>query len=143
MAFKKFSEHSQRWQREKLRDGVNPARWNAWNRLSEKSRKSTTPTAYGQGQSVREQVRAELVDKAATNVVAAQRARGAQRDNGKGIDVAIARKNLGHKDSGLSNPELRKIAGLSRADLIDMIDESLDRSYLEGTRSPFWYNKKG
>lgn len=143
MAFKKFSDHSARWQREKLRDGVTPGKWNAWGKLSPKSKKITNPTAYGQGETVVDQIRKPLLDQAAQNVVGAQRVRGAQRDSGRPIDLAVARRNLNAKGANVSAAKLRKIGSMSRADLAEMIDESLSNARETGDRSPFWYNKKG
>lgn len=143
MAFKKFSDHSARWQREKTKAGVTPQKWNAWDKLTPKSKKVTNPTEYGKGESVRDQVRAPLVAAAAAAVVAAQVAGGSRRDNGKPLDIAVAKKNLNHPKAHVSAAKLRKIAGMSRADLTEMIDEANSRHYDDDTRSPFWYNKKG
>lgn len=55
--YKKWSEHSTRWQREQSRKGLDKKRWDAWLKLSEKSRKDTTPQAYSAGKSVANQRR--------------------------------------------------------------------------------------
>jgi hypothetical protein len=143
VAFKKFSDHSARWQREKRNAGVTPQKWNAWDKLTPKSKKVTNPTDYGKGETVRDQVRAPLVDAAAQRVVNVMTAAGSRRDNGKPLDVAVAKKNLNHKGAHVSAAQLRKMAKMSSRELGEMIDEANSRHYDSGDRSPFWYNKKG
>lgn len=53
--YKKWEEHSPRWQREQSRKGLDKKRWNAWLKLSDKTRKVTTPNAYAAGKSVANQ----------------------------------------------------------------------------------------
>lgn len=60
---KRFGEHSQRWQREARRQGVTPAKWNKWRRLSPASRKVSNPTDYSKGKTV-VQFRTEKRDQA-------------------------------------------------------------------------------
>ncbi len=69
-AFKSWADHSDRWKREALRDGLSPKRWDAWQRLSPSSRKATHPRQYAQGVSVREQKLRTLRTAAAKNLVA-------------------------------------------------------------------------
>jgi hypothetical protein len=53
--YKRWEDHSPRWQREQSRKGLDKKRWNAWLKLSDKTRKSTTPDAYAAGKSVADQ----------------------------------------------------------------------------------------
>ena len=46
---KNFQEHSARWQREQLRSGVKPARWNHWHRLAPSTRRMVPLGDYSRG----------------------------------------------------------------------------------------------
>lgn len=50
--FKKWDDHSPRWQREQSRKGLDKGRWNAWLKLSDSTRKGTDPRKYAAGQSI-------------------------------------------------------------------------------------------
>lgn len=52
---KRWDEHSDRWKREKTRQGLDKRRWDNWFKLSAKSRKVADPYKYAKGESVREQ----------------------------------------------------------------------------------------
>jgi hypothetical protein len=85
-----------------------------------------------------------LLDAAAVKVLAVHtNVRGARRDKGDPIKLAAVRRNLAHKDAGMTNAKLRRLAGMSPQKLAREIDDSLSRSYGTGDRSPFWYNKRG
>ncbi len=62
---KRFEEHSPRWQRNALKEGIEPRRWNAWFKLSPTTRKTTDAREYGKGQSVADQKRAQAEAAAA------------------------------------------------------------------------------
>lgn len=49
---KPFQDHSARWKREALRDGLKPQRWNRWLRLSPMLRTETDPRGYAAGRSL-------------------------------------------------------------------------------------------
>lgn len=66
-AFKPWEDHSDRWKRSQLRKGLTPKRWDAWLRLSQKSRRDTDPYKYASGDSVRDQRRQALIDAAMAN----------------------------------------------------------------------------
>lgn len=140
---KRFNDHSARWQREALKRGVDPKRWDHWRTLSAKTRKATTPTDYASGQSVRAIVRKPLLDAASRRVLAIHSIRGATRMDHSPIRLAAVRRNLDHPGAGVSNAKLRRIAGMPARKLIAEVDDSLSRRYGQGERSPFWYEKRG
>ena len=55
--FKRWEDHSPRWQRDSARKGLSPQRWNGWLKLSEKTRKESDPRMYAAGKSVADQRR--------------------------------------------------------------------------------------
>lgn len=50
--YKRFEEHSERWQKQARKEGVDPKRWNSWLKLSDNTRKATDPRKYGSGHTV-------------------------------------------------------------------------------------------
>lgn len=140
---KRFKDHSPRWQREALRKGVDPALWDRWRKLSPKVRKATNPTDYSTGKSVRNQLRAPLLNAATAKVLAVHTIRGARRSDLSPVRATAVRRNLDHPGAGVSNAKLRRIAAMSPRKLAAEIDDSLTRSYSSGDRSPFWYEKRG
>ena len=66
---KRWDEHSDRWKREKTRQGLTKSRWDRWFKLSPKSRKIADPYKYAKGESVREQLRSPLEQSAYVNFV--------------------------------------------------------------------------
>lgn len=140
---KRFRDHSPRWQREMLKKGVDPAKWDRWRTLSPKVRKATNPTDYASGQAVRQQLRKPLLDAATRKVLAIHNIRGATRYDHSPIKLAAVRRNLDHPGAGMTNQKLRRIANLSPQKLVTEVDDSLSRRYDSGNRSPFWYEKRG
>lgn len=140
---KPFGEHSQRWQREQLRKGIDPKKWDRWRKLSPKARKATNPTEYAKGTTVREQLRNPLLDAATRRLLVMHQARGATRYDGSAIKQTAVRRNLDHPDAGMTNAKLRRLINMPPRKLVIEIDDSLSRRYGVGERSPFWYNKRG
>lgn len=140
---KPFSEHSRRWQREQLRKGIDPKKWDRWRKLSPKSRKATSPFEYAKGTTVRDQLRKPLLDAATRRLMVIHQTRGASRFDGSAIKQAAVRRNLDHPDAKMSNARLRRIASLPPNKLVAEVDDSLSRRYGIGERSPFWYEKRG
>ena len=66
---KRWDEHSERWKRDALKSGLTPARWNAWFKLSPKSRKTTDPRKYAKGESVAQQRRKAAEQAAYANIL--------------------------------------------------------------------------
>lgn len=73
--YKRFEEHSERWQKQARKEGVKPERWNSWLKLSESTRKTTDPRKYGVGQSIAAQ-RIERKRTKAEQSIAAKRKHG-------------------------------------------------------------------
>lgn len=46
---KRFTDHSSRWQREQLKSGVDPRRWDAWQNLAPSTRKGADRNDYARG----------------------------------------------------------------------------------------------
>lgn len=76
--YKRWEEHSTRWQREQSRKGLDKKRWNAWLKLSNKTRKETSPNAYAAGKSVANQRRERKEIQAAKRIKAASRYKSRQ-----------------------------------------------------------------
>lgn len=140
---KRFKDHSPRWQREALKRGVDPKRWDHWRSLSPKTRRVTNPTDYAKGQTVRAQVRGPLLDAASRKVLAIHNIRGATRFDHSPIRLAAVRRNLDHPGAGVSNAKLRRLVSMPPRKLVIEVDDSLSRRYVAGERSPFWYEKRG
>lgn len=140
---KPFKDHSARWQRDALKRGIDPAKWDRWRKLSPKARKATNPVDYSTGTPVRTQLRKPLLDAAAQKVLAIHGIRGARRVDLSPVRLTAVRRNLDHPGAGVSNRKLRRIIAMSPQDLVHEIDESLHRDYSSGERSPFWYEKRG
>lgn len=140
---KRFRDHSARWQREALKKGIDPKKWDRWRSLSPKVRKATNPTEYASGNTVRSQLRAPLLNAAVNRVAAIHRMRGATRQDGSAVKIAAIRRNLDHPDAGMSNAKLRRIVNMTPQRLVTVVDDSLYRDYAAGERSPFWYEKRG
>lgn len=66
--FKKWEDHSPRWQREQSRKGLDKSRWNAWLKLSESTRKHSDPSKYAAGQSIAGQRRERKEQQAVTKI---------------------------------------------------------------------------
>lgn len=122
--YKRWEEHSDRWQREKSRKGLDKRRWNAWLKLSNKTRSVTTPDAYAAGKSVANQ-RVEGKIKRAI-----QKMLGIQFD----VRPAVVRRNvarMSEKDLDwtlkASNKTIRARAG----------DKAIKNRY--NGSNPWWY----
>jgi hypothetical protein len=61
-AYKRWSQYSIKWQNARRREGLEPKRWNRWQRLSDKTRVKTDPYEYAKGVSVLAQSRKKLLD---------------------------------------------------------------------------------
>lgn len=140
---KPFGEHSQRWQREQIRKGIDPKKWDRWRKLSPKTRKATNPADYAKGATVRDQIRKPLLDAATRRLMAIHQVRGASRYDGSAIKQTAVRRNLDHPDAGMTNAKLRRLVNLPSQKLVTEVDDSLSRRYGTGERSPFWYEKRG
>ncbi len=61
---KNWDSHSERWKREKEKQGLSRSKWDSWFKLSAKSRATTDPYKYARGQSVADQRRVKLEKEA-------------------------------------------------------------------------------
>lgn len=52
---KKWDDHSARWKREQTKKGLSKSKWDAWFKLSAKSKKVADPYKYAAGMSVADQ----------------------------------------------------------------------------------------
>lgn len=66
---KRWDEHSERWKRDKTRQGLSKRRWDAWFKLTPKSRKVADPYKYAKGESVRTQRTSQLQEAAFKHMV--------------------------------------------------------------------------
>lgn len=123
--YKKWEEHSPRWQREQSRKGLDKKRWNAWLKLSNKTRKETTPNAYAAGKSVANQRRERKEQLAVKRIKAASRLKGR---------TATVQRNV----SRMSDQELDwTIKATDRQIRVRAGDKSIKGQ--RGT-NPWWYN---
>lgn len=72
--YKKWEDHSPRWQREQSRKGLDKKRWNAWLKLSEKTRRTSSPESYAAGKSIANQRREAKVQATIKKMIAATQA---------------------------------------------------------------------
>lgn len=70
--YKKWEDHSPRWQREQTRKGLDKKRWNAWLKLSEKTRRDTSPNAYAAGKSISNQRSERKIQQVVSKMVTIQ-----------------------------------------------------------------------
>ena len=66
--YKKWEDHTPRWQREQSRKGLSQKRWNAWLKLSEKTRKTTDPRQYASGKGIADQRRERKIQQAVARI---------------------------------------------------------------------------
>ena len=69
--YKKWAEHSSRWQRQARKEGLTPQRWDGWLKLSPSTRNETNPRKYAAGQSVAQQRRERKEQLAAQRIASA------------------------------------------------------------------------
>lgn len=123
--YKKWEEHSPRWQREQTRKGLDKKRWNAWLKLSNKTRKVTTPDAYAAGKSV-----------------ANQRLEGKIRrviDKMMNVQFDVRAATVRHNARNMSEKDLDwTLKASPKAIRARAGDKSIKSKY--GGRNPWWYN---
>jgi len=66
--YKKWEDHSRRWQRENSRKGLDKNRWNSWLKLSDQTRKQSDPRKYAAGKSIAAQRREKKEQLAAQRI---------------------------------------------------------------------------
>lgn len=122
---KRFAEHSARWQREAKRDGISPKRWDAWLKLSDKSRRESDPRRYAKGESVAAQRMDTKREQAATKILQAF-----------AVDARVSTVRRGVQ--GMSNAELNAVLKRSGIKLKDFV-RTKARVSVPGKLNPFWY----
>lgn len=128
---KPWDSHSDRWKRQKLREGLNPKKWDAWRKLAPASRRTTNPTAYAKGSTVREQRREPLVRAAIDRALA-----WATPSSSKPVNEALIRRNMNRA----SNKALKRYANMTDMQ-INTLDKRAQRGRKRGgSASPFWYH---
>lgn len=125
---KPFRSHSERWQREAIRDGVDPKRWDRWTELSEKSRANSDPRKYAQGQSVPAQQRELKVSDLSAK-------------------INQAMPNIGDRTAGriakrLPSRELNKLAKMDPNKRPAYIRKRAAMRPEPGQSNPYWYHAK-
>lgn len=123
---KPWEAHSERWKRKAAREGLSPRRWNAWAKLSPKSRAQTDPRKYAQGQSVGQQT---IEKKRAIAVAAIMSAK-----SGVAREFTVRRGV-----QAMPTAELTKLGKLSAGQLDEYITRKARQPMPTGQRNPYWY----
>jgi hypothetical protein len=123
---KPWDDHSERWKRQAKREGLDPKRWNAWIKLSPKSRAKSDPRRYAAGESVQKQ-NLDKLRRDAVNAIL----------NAKGGDAREFTVRRGVQN--LSNRELHKIGQMPPGPLGDYITRKARQPMPPGQRNPYWY----
>jgi hypothetical protein len=122
--YKKWEEHSPRWQREQSRKGLDKKRWNAWLKLSDKTRRTSTPDSYAAGKSIASQSRERKEQQVVQRMVAATTA----------ARVSLIRRNV----SRMSNADLDWTLKATNAQIrTRAANKELKGKY--GGSNPWWY----
>jgi hypothetical protein len=82
---KRFSDHSARWQREQLRTGVDPRRYDRWQSLAPSTRKLVSHADYSRGLSARELMAEAKTDSLVDEWVKKLEQAGTQRPPRRGM----------------------------------------------------------
>jgi len=128
---KSFEQHSARWQREQLRNGVDPKRFNSWAKLSPSSKKTVDRTSYAQGGSA-----VRLKAEARRNNALKQLVQGLEHKTGRAIKGTRVIKNV----RKMSRKQLKQLENLlSTEGGIDKIRQLASRRPPEGGTNVWWY----
>ena len=118
---KKWDAHSERWKREQSKKGLTRAKWDAWFKLSAKSKAVADPYKYAQGVSVADQRRTSAEKAALDNMLTHHRA-------GREATMLLGIKAMTAK-------ELRWTAKANGAQLRAKASIKM----VERERNPWWY----
>jgi hypothetical protein len=122
--YKKWEDHSPRWQREQSRKGLDKKRWNAWLKLSDKTRRTSTPASYAAGKSIANQTRERKEQQAIRRIVAVTTT----------VRVSVVKRNV----SRMSNADLDWTLKATEAQIRSRAsNKSLKSKY--GGVNPWWY----
>jgi hypothetical protein len=125
---KPWDEHSERWKRRAIRDGLDPRRWNAWRNLSPKTRAQTDPRRYAQGESVHTQHVTKLRQSVVAGIM-----------NAKAGDPKLREFTVRRGVQMLSTRELQKMSKMTTGVLSDYITKKARQPVPTGQRNPYWY----
>lgn len=121
--YKKWEDHSPRWQREAKKSGLTPQRWNGWLKLSDKTRKETDPRKYAAGKTVAAQ-RRERNEQLAAKKIAASGSRKAR--------TSVVIRNVGK----MTDADLQWTLKATSA----QIRERASQKHIAGyATNPWWY----
>lgn len=124
---KAFADHSARWQKQALRDGIDPKRWDAWRKLSASSRKVSDPRKYAQGVTVADQRREARETAARNRLIGALGGKVTPRMAGR-----IARE--------IPARDQNRIIKMGRMDVIRFVTRKAGLKPRYGERNPYWYH---
>lgn len=124
--YKKWEDHSPRWQREQTRKGLDKKRWNNWLKLSEKTRKASDPSDYAAGKSIADQAKARKLDAAFKKLIALKPA---------GRPTAFIRRNVERMTEKDLNWTIKATPDQIRA-------RARQKNIPGYVRNPFWYQPR-
>jgi hypothetical protein len=119
---KPWDDHSARWKREAEKQGLTKQRWDAWRKLSTKTRKDVDPRKYASGKPVVEVRREKLEAAAISHIIATLGNRVRRSTVIRGVEI-------------MTNEELRFAATANR----DQLGKRAARKTTGQVRNPFWY----
>lgn len=119
---KRWDEHSDRWKREKTREGLSKSRWDNWFKLSSKSRKVADPYKYAKGESVRSQIRTPLEHSVVAHMV-----------------MTFPRTRMATVRLGVKEMTPAQMKWTVQANAAQIAQKARAK-YTSGRRNPWWYN---
>lgn len=125
---KPWLDHSPAWRSKMYAEGLTPAKWEAWRKLSDESRKKTSPAEYAKGTGVNRQVREKLEKVAIQRLIRRNEFKPKFRKSTVIRGVAL-----------MSLDELRAVANLPNTEFNRYLDRKIKRPTMPGKINPFWY----
>ena len=119
---KKWDLHSERWKREKAKQGLTKSKWDSWFKLTKRSREITDPYQYAKGVSVATQRRQAGEQAALANM-------RAQFPSGR----------MGTMRLGVQEMTAEQLKWTAKASAAQMRRRSSVKPG-QGERNPWWYN---
>ena len=111
MPGKRFSDYSKRWQREAIRDGVDPKKWDQWQRLAPSTQRNVDRRQYSKGFPARELAKEKRQQDAVKDIL--KKLEGKTR--GK-VRPGRVIKNV----KSMSTKQLRSIATKTAEDIMNL-----------------------
>lgn len=119
---KSWDDHSPRWKREAEKQGLTKQRWDAWRKLSTKTRRETDPRRYASGETVAEIRRDKLEAAAVRHMITTLGARVRRSTILKGV-------------SEMTMEELRFAGSATK----EQLGKRAARKMSGRVHNPFWY----